>query len=94
VSPGLTAQRSKISQNASIHFASMRSASMPYLQLLQRRHARPRAGHPRLDSITAKKTWMAGTGPAMTEKYDIVRIAIRLPETRAANTTALPAAIR
>jgi hypothetical protein len=28
VSPGLTAQRSKISQNASIHFASMRSASM------------------------------------------------------------------
>src|SRR5260370_27913641 len=28
VSPDLTAQRSKISQNASIHFASMRSASM------------------------------------------------------------------
>src|SRR5436309_14520799 len=31
VSPDLTAQRSKISQNASIHFASMRSASMRYL---------------------------------------------------------------
>jgi hypothetical protein len=28
VSPGLTAQRSKISQKASIHFASMRSESM------------------------------------------------------------------
>jgi hypothetical protein len=28
VSPDLTAQRSKISQNASIHFASMRSANM------------------------------------------------------------------
>jgi len=35
VSPDLTAQRSKISQNASIHFASMRSASMHYLHLQQ-----------------------------------------------------------
>jgi hypothetical protein len=65
---------------------------MPYLQLLQRRHARPRAGHPRLDSITAKKT--AGTSPAMTEKYDIVRLAIKLPETRAANMSAALAATR
>jgi hypothetical protein len=32
------------------------------------RHARPCAGHPRLSSsdVTASKTWMAGTSPAMT----------------------------
>src|SRR6267378_1891348 len=29
-------------------------------------HARPCAGHPRLNSIAARKTWMAGTSPAMT----------------------------
>src|SRR4051812_36225716 len=32
------------------------------------RHARPCAGHPRLDSLAARKTWMAGTSPAMTKK--------------------------
>src|ERR1700687_2329349 len=32
------------------------------------RHARPCAGHPRPCSITARKAWMAGTSPAMTEK--------------------------
>src|SRR5258708_34115768 len=30
------------------------------------RHARPCAGHPRLNRVTARKTWMAGTSPAMT----------------------------
>jgi hypothetical protein len=30
------------------------------------RHARPRAGHPRLWR-PAKKSWMAGTSPAMTD---------------------------
>src|ERR1700730_9629210 len=30
------------------------------------RHARARPGHPRLLSLNASKTWMAGTGPAMT----------------------------
>jgi hypothetical protein len=29
------------------------------------RHARPYAGHPRID--LNKKTWMAGTSPAMTK---------------------------
>ena len=33
-----------------------------------RRHARPCAGHPRLCSRCATKTWMAGTSPAMTRK--------------------------
>src|SRR6185437_11126846 len=32
------------------------------------RHARPRAGHPRLNNRAISKTWMAGTSPAMTEK--------------------------
>jgi hypothetical protein len=30
------------------------------------RHARPRAGHPRLISLRNKKTWMAGTLCAKT----------------------------
>src|SRR5262249_27206606 len=30
------------------------------------RHARPRAGHPRLHDIATSKTWMAGINPAMT----------------------------
>src|SRR5215213_3220618 len=42
VSPGLTAQRSKISQKASIHFASMRSESMG-VSVLKRRHPEERA---------------------------------------------------
>src|ERR1700737_1993585 len=33
------------------------------------RHARPCAGHPRPYNHIEKKTWMAGTSPAMTEKY-------------------------
>src|SRR6185312_4448591 len=32
------------------------------------RHARPRAGHPRLSSGNSEKSWMAGTSPAMTEE--------------------------
>jgi hypothetical protein len=32
----------------------------------QDRHARPCAGHPRLQTIAARKSWMAGTSPAMT----------------------------
>src|SRR5215212_1688145 len=31
-----------------------------------RRHVRPCAGHPRLSNVVAWKTWMAGTGLAMT----------------------------
>src|SRR5689334_12872842 len=31
------------------------------------RHARPCAGHPRLKTASASKTWMAGTSPAMTK---------------------------
>src|SRR5207302_11268587 len=30
------------------------------------RHARVYRGHPRLNGIAARKTWMAGTSPAMT----------------------------
>ena len=33
---------------------------------LSSRHARPWAGHPRLTFVPARKTWMAGTSPAMT----------------------------
>ena len=33
-----------------------------------RRHARPRAGHPRLAWSVDRKTWMAGTSPAMTRQ--------------------------
>src|ERR1700687_4239803 len=33
------------------------------------RHARACAGHPRPFNHIEKKTWMAGTSPAMTEKY-------------------------
>jgi hypothetical protein len=35
-----------------------------------RRHARPCAGHPRLFSRKASKSWMAGTSPAMTNCTD------------------------
>ena len=34
------------------------------------RHARPCAGHPRLSSFEDRKTWMAGTSPAMTVQGD------------------------
>jgi hypothetical protein len=34
------------------------------------RHARPCAGHPRLCSIAARKTWMAGTKPRHDERED------------------------
>jgi hypothetical protein len=34
------------------------------------RHARPCAGHPRLEAIALEKTWMAGTSPAMTNFFD------------------------
>jgi hypothetical protein len=37
-------------------------------QRLLIRHARPRAGHPRLIWLRKKKTWMAGTSPAMTRE--------------------------
>src|SRR5580704_3923310 len=32
------------------------------------RHARARPGHPRLKNVAARKTWMAGTSPAMTRE--------------------------
>src|SRR5450756_3193217 len=32
------------------------------------RHARPCAGHPRLDGVATRKTWMAGSSPAMTKR--------------------------
>jgi hypothetical protein len=35
------------------------------------RHARPCAGHPRLSCIQVRKTWMAGTSPAMTRSESI-----------------------
>src|SRR5258707_11208568 len=44
----------------------------------QKREARLRArcpGHPRLDVAAARKTWMAGTSPAMTDMRMIVRTA-------------------
>src|SRR6266849_9921560 len=34
--------------------------------MLLARHARPCAGHPRLTAFARRKTWMAGTSPAMT----------------------------
>src|SRR5258708_29232754 len=40
------------------------------------RHARACPGHPRLNGTSARKTWMAGTSPAMTEKanhFQVVR---------------------
>jgi hypothetical protein len=37
------------------------------------RHARPCAGHPRLAGAAARKTWMAGTSPAMTKKRVIFK---------------------
>jgi hypothetical protein len=33
---------------------------------METRHARPRAGHPRLGFDKASKTWMAGTSNAKT----------------------------
>jgi hypothetical protein len=36
--------------------------------LREARHARPCAGHPRLCSHQASKTWMAGTKPGRDEK--------------------------
>jgi hypothetical protein len=39
------------------------------------RHARPRAGHPRL--ADAPKAWMAGTSPAMTEEVARIKCAIQ-----------------
>jgi hypothetical protein len=38
------------------------------------RHARPCAGHPRLDFTEARKTWMAGSSPAMTKRATALRI--------------------
>jgi hypothetical protein len=35
---------------------------------LKVRHARACPGHPRLTGISARKTWMAGTSPAMTKR--------------------------
>src|SRR5215212_569652 len=35
---------------------------------LQRRHHRACPGDPRSDFVTARKAWMAGTSPAITEK--------------------------
>src|SRR3984893_6024909 len=41
----------------------------------QTRHARPCAGHPRLNSTAARKTWMAGTSPAMTKRDSEITVA-------------------
>src|SRR5215207_7994296 len=46
------------------------------------RHARPCAGHPRLDSLAARKTWMAGTSPAITKKRQIVSKVLRCSKER------------
>src|ERR1700759_3115784 len=37
------------------------------------RHARPCAGHPRLMAFARKKTWMAGTSPALTTSRTLLR---------------------
>ena len=42
--------------------------------VLEFRHARARPGHPRLRLLAASKTWMAGTGPAMTAVGPILSI--------------------
>jgi len=36
---------------------------------LKVRHARACPGHPRLGGTSARKTWMAGTSPAMTKDF-------------------------
>jgi hypothetical protein len=59
------------------------------------RHARPRAGHPRLTCAAARKTWMAWSSPAMTKKR-IDSVAKRQPDqqdrflARRANVPRLP----
>src|SRR5581483_3563982 len=44
-----------------------RNAANEIRRFLSARHARPWAGHPRLCSKYPRKTWMAGTSPAMTK---------------------------
>src|SRR6267142_4729423 len=40
--------------------------------MLLARHARACPGHPRLTAFARRKTWMAGTGPAMTTSRNFV----------------------
>src|SRR6185437_9365381 len=59
--------RSAISPRLAMRiFSNMSSAGC-----LAIRHARPCAGHPRLDRIARRKTWMAGTSPAMTDEWSL-----------------------
>ena len=47
--------------------SAIRYAVMPASFVRMIRHARPRAGHPRLSLSMLQKTWRAGTSPAMTK---------------------------
>src|SRR5882724_10913534 len=51
-----------LSAGGKVAFGGRKVAPGPLL-----RHARACPGHPRLTSLKAPKTWMAGTSPAMTE---------------------------
>jgi hypothetical protein len=46
----------------------MRRARARFFYLYFCRHARACPGHPRLDGGAARKTWMAGSSPAMTRR--------------------------
>ena len=63
-SPGISDRRpaSSIAAQVNSNACSLRHACDEPL----RRHARPCAGHPRLNDLALPKTWMAGTSPAMT----------------------------
>jgi hypothetical protein len=39
------------------------------------RHGRACPGHPRIDFVVSRKTWMPGTRPGMTKTFDAARIA-------------------
>jgi hypothetical protein len=45
------------------------------------RHARPCAGHPRLRFDQPRKTWMAGTSPALTKKTALFQAVEKCMET-------------
>ena len=45
--------------------------------MLLARHARACPGHPRLTAFASRKTWMAGTGPAMTTSRDFAEAPMR-----------------
>src|SRR6266478_7535364 len=50
------------------------------------RHARACPGHPRFGGVVTRKTWMAGTSPAMTRKNDTLRANIEETDVTPAQT--------